>query len=63
VIKRSFREWRSFERFKEIVNFELFRDELEKGLNFSEGLKGGRPACDAILIFKILILQTLAVPA
>ena len=47
------------EKLKEIVNFELFRDELEKGLNFSEGLKGGRPACDADLIFKILILQTL----
>jgi len=47
------------EKLKEIINFELFRDELEKGLNFSEGLKGGRPSCDAVLIFKILILQTL----
>ena len=28
------------EKLKEIVNFELFRDELEKGLNFSEGLNG-----------------------
>ena len=27
------------EKLKEIINFELFRDELEKGLNFSEGLK------------------------
>ena len=36
------------EKLKEIVNFELFRDKLEKGLNFSEGLKGGRPACDVM---------------
>jgi transposase, IS5 family len=47
------------EKLKEIVNFELFRDELERGLNLSEGLKGGRPPHDAVLIFKILILQTL----
>jgi len=47
------------ERLNQIVNFELFRDELEKGLAFSDGSKGGRPAFDAVLIFKILILQTL----
>ena len=27
------------EKLKAIVNFELFRNELEKGLGFSEGLK------------------------
>lgn len=47
------------EKLSKIINFELFRDELEKGLALSDGEKGGRPPHDAVLIFKILILQTL----
>ena len=45
------------EKLNQIVDFKLFRDDLEKGLNFSQNLKGGRPPI--VLIFKILILQTL----
>ena len=47
------------EKLKEVVDFELFRQELEQGLDFSERPKGGRPPYDAVLIFKILLLQTL----
>lgn len=47
------------EKLKEVVNFEVFREEIEKGLEFSDRSRGGRPPFDAILIFKILVLQTL----
>jgi transposase, IS5 family len=47
------------EKLNQIVDFEQFRSELEMGLNFSERLKGGRPPHDAVVVFKILILQTL----
>src|SRR4051812_46797397 len=47
------------EKLKEVVDFEFFRAEIEEGLDFSEGSKGGRPPYDSILIFKILVLQTL----
>jgi len=41
------------------VNFEPFRYRLEKALKRSDGAKGGRPAYDVVLMFKILILQAL----
>jgi IS5 family transposase len=47
------------EKLKEVVDFEVFRTELEEGLELSERSKGGRPPYDCILIFKILVLQTL----
>lgn len=47
------------EKLKEVVNFEVFRSEIEKGLDFSDRAKGGRPPYDSVLIFKILVLQTL----
>lgn len=47
------------EKLKEVVDFEVFRTEIEEGLDFSDRAKGGRPPYDAILIFKILVLQTL----
>ncbi len=40
------------------VDFEIFRAELEKSLNSSSGALGGRPPYDAVLVFKILIVQT-----
>jgi len=49
----------SLEKLKEVVDFELFRQELEQGLDFLERPKGGRPPYNAVLIFKILLLQTL----
>jgi transposase len=39
--------------------FELFRAELEAALARSDRAKGGRPPYDAVLMFKVLILQTL----
>lgn len=47
------------EQLKEVVDFELFRSDLERGLDFSDRSQGGRPPYDAVLIFKILILQSL----
>ena len=47
------------EKLQEIVDFEVFRSEIEEDLDFSDRAKGGRPPYDAILIFKIFILQTL----
>lgn len=47
------------EKLKEVVDFEGFRSDLETGLGFSDRSKGGRPPYDAVLIFQILVLQTL----
>jgi len=47
------------EKLNAVVDFETFRQEIEKGLDFCDGSKGGRPAYDAVLMFKILILQSL----
>ncbi len=45
------------ERLKAGVNFEMFRELLEKRLIQSFKGKGGRPPYDYVLMFKILILQ------
>lgn len=47
------------EKINKVVSFEAFRGELEKSLKFSDRGKGGRPPYDAVLILKVLILQTL----
>lgn len=47
------------ERLKSVVDFELFRSELEKAVPRSDGSKGGRPAFDHVLMFKVLILQAM----
>ena len=47
------------ERLSEIMDFEVFRKDLEETLSFSDHGKGGRPAYDAVLMFKILVLQAL----
>ena len=47
------------ERLSQVVNFEIFRPSLESGFNFSDGSQGGRPAYDGVLIFKVLVLQSL----
>jgi hypothetical protein len=44
---------------KELIDFELFRPALAKALRRCDGSKGGRPPYDAVLMFKVLILQTL----
>jgi IS5 family transposase len=49
----------TLERLARAVELELFRSELEAALRRSDRAKGGRPAYDAVLMFKILVLQTL----
>lgn len=49
----------SLERLSNVVDFEIFRSSLESGFRFSQRERGGRPPYDAVLMFKILILQTL----
>ncbi len=47
------------ERLSSVVNFELFRDDLEAALKRSDRSKSGRRAYDAVRMFKVLDLQTL----
>jgi IS5 family transposase len=47
------------ERVAAVVDFELFRPELEVALERSDRAKGGRPPYDPVLMFRILVLQTL----
>lgn len=47
------------ERLAAVVDFELFRPELDAALSRSDRAKGGRPPYDAVLMFRILVLQTL----
>jgi transposase, IS5 family len=45
------------EAFSEVVDFEMFRPELDRVLNYSSGAKGGRPPFDPVMMFKILVIQ------
>jgi IS5 family transposase len=45
------------ERLAEVVDFEAFRADLVNAVPRSDGAKGGRPAYDPVMMFKILILQ------
>jgi len=47
----------SLERLSAVVDFELFRRDLERTVLRSDGAKGGRPAFDHVLMFKTLVLQ------
>lgn len=47
------------ERLAAVIDFEVFRGDLEAALSRSDRSKGGRPAYDAVLMFKLLVLQTL----
>ena len=47
------------ERLAAVVDFELLRGELDAALDWSDRAKGGRPPYDAVMMFKILVLQTL----
>jgi transposase, IS5 family len=47
------------ERIAALVDFERFRPELERAVPRSDGAKGGRPAFDHVLMFKILLLQAM----
>ena len=45
------------EAFLRVVDFEMFRPELDAALGYGDGAKGGRPPFDPILMFKILVIQ------
>lgn len=47
------------EQLDDVVNFEAFRYRLNKALKRSDGRQGGRPAYDVVLMFKVLVLQSL----
>ncbi len=47
------------ERLSRTVDFELFRPELERAVPRSDRAKGGRPPFDHIVMFKVLVIQTL----
>jgi IS5 family transposase len=42
-----------------VVDFELFRPDLEAGLQRADRSRDGRPPYDAVLMFRVLVLQTL----
>jgi len=46
-------------RLGELVDFEVFRRPLLRALRRSDRSKGGRPPYDAVLMFKVLVLQAL----
>ena len=48
----------ALERLAEVVDFEVFRTELERAVPRADRAKGGRPPFDHVLMFKVLILQT-----
>ena len=45
------------ERIAALVDFGQFRPDLAQAVPRSDGLKGGRPALDQVLMFKVLLLQ------
>ena len=47
------------ERVKALVDFEMFRPALEGAIPRADRSKGGRPAFDHLLMFKVLILQAM----
>ena len=47
------------ERLSKIVSFEDFRPHLEDALERKDRGLGGRPPMDAVMMFKILVLQSL----
>ncbi len=47
------------ERLAGLVDFEMFRGELDAALARSDRTRGGRPPTDPVLMFKVLVLQAL----
>jgi IS5 family transposase len=45
------------EGFRAAVDFELFRSDLDQALAYSDGVQGGRPPFDPVMMFKILVIQ------
>jgi len=47
------------ERLVSVVDFEIFRADLDAALTRSDRSRGGRPPMDAVMMFKVLVLQSL----
>lgn len=47
------------EELSTLIDFEIFREDLDAALKRSDGAKGGRPPLDAVMMFKVLVLQAL----
>ena len=47
------------EAFARAVDFEQFRPDLEKALAYADGSRGGRPPLDPVMMFKVLVIQTI----
>ena len=47
------------ERLLELVDFEMFRADLDRVLGYKSGSQGGRPPLDPVVMFKVLVLQAL----
>jgi IS5 family transposase len=47
------------ERLRAVADFEAFRTELEAALPRADRSRGGRPPYDAVLMFRLLVLQAL----
>ena len=45
------------EAFAAVIDFELFRGALAEALAYSDGLQGGRPPFDPVMMFKVLVIQ------
>src|SRR3954471_23907039 len=45
------------ERLNGLVNFELFRADLEQAVPRADRSRGGRPPFDYVFIFKVLVLK------
>jgi Transposase domain (DUF772) len=45
------------EAFSAAVDFEMFRADLLAALGYSDGVQGGRPPFDPVMMFKILVIQ------
>jgi IS5 family transposase len=45
------------EGFRAAVDFELFRSDLDQALAYADGVQGGRPPFDPVMMFKILVIQ------
>lgn len=48
------------EAFSRTVDFEAFHPDLDRALAYSDGSKGGRLPFDLVLMFRILVIQTLS---
>ena len=47
------------EKLSSVIDFEVFRPTIERSIRFKKKATGGRPAWDGVLMFKVLVLQSL----